>query len=95
MPSFVISFSVRISTLTPSCLESLRAGGEFDRAEHVGRLVDQVAREHDAVGNGLGVGKGCLGGLPDLSHWMTNFDGFWSAGLPSASSFLVLYLSKA
>ena len=62
MPSFFISFSVRISTSTPSCFELLGLGGEFDRAEHVGRLVDEVARQHDAVGDGLGVGKGLLRG---------------------------------
>jgi hypothetical protein len=25
--------------------------GEFDRAEHVGRLVDEIAGEHDALGD--------------------------------------------
>ena len=32
---------------------ALRAAGEFFRIEHVGRLVDQVARHHDAVGDRL------------------------------------------
>ena len=57
MPSFFISFSVRISTLTPSFSSALRLGGELDRAKRVGRLVDQIARQHHAVRNGFRVGE--------------------------------------
>ena len=46
--------------LDAELLELLGAGGEFDRAEHIGRLVDEVARQHDAVGHRLGVGEGLL-----------------------------------
>ena len=90
MPSFFISFSVRISTLTPSVSSSFALCGEFDRAEHVGRLVDEIAGEDDAVGDGLGVGEGLLRAPAASAHWMVTFDGLSVGGLPSSSSFLVL-----
>ena len=48
--------------LDAELLELLGLGGELDRAENVGRLVDQIARQIDAVGNRLGVGESLLGG---------------------------------
>ena len=49
LSSFSASTS-RISTSRPTPLELLDAIGELDRAQHVGRLVDEIAGEVDAVG---------------------------------------------
>lgn len=38
-------------------------GGELDGAEHVGRFVDEIARQHDAAGDPLGGLERLLGGL--------------------------------
>ncbi len=47
----------RISTSTPSLASAAAAVGELDRTEHVGRLVDQVAGEDDALGHGVGAAQ--------------------------------------
>ena len=51
MPSLAIAFSSSISTSTPSFFELLGAFGECIRKQHVGRLVDEVAGELDALGD--------------------------------------------
>ena len=42
------------------CFKLFRAGGEFHRTEHIGRLVDQIARKLDAFGNHLPNCEGLL-----------------------------------
>ena len=48
--------------LDAELFQLLGLGGELDRAEHVGRFVDQVARQEHAVDDRLGIGKGLLRG---------------------------------
>lgn len=48
--------------LDAELFELLGFSRELDRAEDVGRLVDQVAGKQHAADDGLGVGKGFLGG---------------------------------
>ena len=62
MPSLLHLLLGQDLDLDAELLQFLRLGGEFDRPEHVGRLVDQVARQHHAVGDRLGVGEGLFGG---------------------------------
>ena len=49
MPSLVIALTSRISTSTPSFFNCASAAGEFLGIEHVRRLVDELARQDDAV----------------------------------------------
>ena len=53
MPSFFIALTSSTSTSDAELLQRAGAAGEFFRIEHVGRLVDQIARHHDAVGDRL------------------------------------------
>ena len=48
-PCFFISASPRTSTFTPSLAQRLGAAGEFRRVKNIGRLIDQVAGQEDAV----------------------------------------------
>ena len=58
MPSFFIAAMSSTSTVTPAFLSAAGAAGEFLRIEHIGRLVDQIARHVDAVGDRLARDKG-------------------------------------
>ena len=51
MPSFFIAATSSTSTPTPSLLRPDVAPRELPRIEHVGRFVDEIARQHDAVGD--------------------------------------------
>ena len=53
MPSFSSAASSSTSTSTPSLRQRSRAPRELLRAEHVRRLVDEVARQRDALGESL------------------------------------------
>ena len=53
MPSFLIAATSSTSTATPSFLQRAGAAGELVRIEHVGRLVDEIARHDHAVGDRL------------------------------------------
>ena len=56
MPSFAERFSSKISTPTPALRKS-RAAREFLGIEHIRRLVDEIARDGDALGDRLALGK--------------------------------------
>ena len=49
MPSLVIALTSSTSTLTPSLRSWLARRGEFDGIEHVRRLIDEFARDDDAI----------------------------------------------
>ena len=93
MPSFFMSFSVRISTSTPSFSSSLaRAANSTGPSTLAGSLTRSRASMH-AVGHRLGVGERLLRrrrvGAMDGDAWPA-----LASALPSPFSFLVLYLSK-
>ena len=59
---FQLSATSSTSTATPSFLQGAGAAGEFFRIEHVGRLVDEIARDQHAVGDRRARGKGAARG---------------------------------
>ena len=60
MPSFFIAGTSSTSTATPSFFSAAGPARELLRVEHVGRLVDQIARHDHAVGDRLAHGPGLL-----------------------------------
>ena len=86
MPSFFISLTSSTSTSDAQTLQTAGSPGEFFRVEHVGRLVDQIARDHDPVRDGA-ARRECLFGRRSACRRDRDLD---LAGLSSASLRLVL-----
>ena len=92
MPSLPIAFSSRTFHLDAELLQRFGAIGEFDGKEDVRRLVDQIARQFDAFGDGEAFLRGrARGGR------MARADdeiGRFCAVVVSGSFLRVLYLSN-
>ena len=85
MPSFSIAFSSSISTSTPSFVSACGAVGELLGKEDVRRLVDEVARDDDALGESLARLSAFLAGAGSATQRRSGVVGR-SLPLASASS---------
>ena len=53
MPSLCKALGPSTSTCTPSLVSALARAGELGGAEHIGGLVNEIARERNAFGDGV------------------------------------------
>ena len=93
MPSFFISFSVRISTLTPSVSSSFAwAANSTGPSTLAGSLTR--SRASITPSTTASASAKAFFAAAGSAQWMVNFDGLRSDALSPLSSFFVLYLSK-
>ncbi len=72
IPSFVIALTSRISTLDAELAQLARAAREFLGEQHVGRLVDEIARGDDAIDD-VGVWRERFSRGSDIADRERNF----------------------